>query len=809
MTSASKAIRNWLGIGGKQRLRILGAFDNYDGTHITGWATTSASDQIQVEIILDNQVVDMVSCNRFRQDLKNASIGDGHHGFSFAVPDRFQDGNKHEVVVAASHKKNRKELGRRTFFFYFNDKTNSGSPADLGRMLQPTGKIEECKNGRIRGWITGFNRDVRPYLTANGRPCRIDTFGLPQPQIQQEQSIGPPPGFTAVFPETAFGEQQISLHAITVDGIIPIDRMTVQSGRQVSTGVSAIANAYGVSKQDASICIIADKTAPESLSQIQAICDQVRTASRPVCVFYFDKDGNCNPNASCDIANCDSLVEIPWRDREFYLRQLRQMHFEFNTLWLTEPSYPAICLAGALYHPNAAMLIEKTGADADAVATTTDQPSLTLTSRMETTFRNVVSYAQDAGKDLPAREQLSNQHAAALTELFNWSETEPPVQPKMSPKNVLIVWKQHDAGMYGRRVDQLARAAKQAGYCVTCLELMTDSHLAHYAATADQVESDANLIFHDYQQKQHGYERDGITYMSFSFTNERSPKSVLKRYLLSERIVPTNTVAILFPATTLWDEILETLNGYQMICDIVDNQLFWEKDKPIDLLSQYKTFIDASKCTVFNSAQNSDFFLQAKLTSVAQTQTIPNWYMLPAGAHIPNRCTRDGRQLLNIVYSGNMNDRIDWALLKKLDTLSLPVRYHLVGTCQGVQAEMIDILGSEKFVYHGPKREIDLLRLLCKSDMAILPHLADDCSSYMNPIKVSMFACLGLPCISTQIAGVDFSRTGIFEASTHEEFIRILTETGAEILKKNTSRMTLKQVGDFSKYIALISELMP
>ena len=183
--------------------------------------------------------------------------------------------------------------------------------------------------------------------------------------------------------------------------------------------------------------------------------------------------------------------------------------------------------------------------------------------------------------------------------------------------------------------------------------------------------------------------------------------------------------------------------------------------------------------------------------------------MLPAGAHIPNRCTRDDRQKLHIVYSGNMNDRIDWALLKKLGEVTLPVRIHLVGSCQDAQAEMIDILKSERFVYHGPRREKDLLRLLCKSDIAVLPHLADDCSEFMNPIKVSMFACLGLPCISTRIAGVDFSRAGVLEAATHDEFVRILTETGAEILKKNMPVRTLKQVGDFSKYIALINEMMP
>jgi phytanoyl-CoA hydroxylase len=69
-------------------MRILGSIDRCDEVLIEGWiiAEGDADTKLGLELTLDGEIFGRCTANQFRQDLKDAQIGDGECAFSFPTP---------------------------------------------------------------------------------------------------------------------------------------------------------------------------------------------------------------------------------------------------------------------------------------------------------------------------------------------------------------------------------------------------------------------------------------------------------------------------------------------------------------------------------------------------------------------------------------------------------------------------------------------------------------------------------------------------------------------------------------------------
>lgn len=85
----------------------------YEGSHdlarcdaIAGWAWNPQQPDtpIAVSIYADETLLVTVTANQLRQDLLDAQMGNGHYGFTSALPAWLKDGNPHQirVIVAGS-----------------------------------------------------------------------------------------------------------------------------------------------------------------------------------------------------------------------------------------------------------------------------------------------------------------------------------------------------------------------------------------------------------------------------------------------------------------------------------------------------------------------------------------------------------------------------------------------------------------------------------------------------------------------------------------------------------------------------------
>src|SRR6202171_3373352 len=71
------------------------------GSPISGWAWDSAQPNTSINVDIYDNGVPLVSipANIFRQDLLNAGIGNGVHGFSLTTPSSLKDGHAHTVTM--------------------------------------------------------------------------------------------------------------------------------------------------------------------------------------------------------------------------------------------------------------------------------------------------------------------------------------------------------------------------------------------------------------------------------------------------------------------------------------------------------------------------------------------------------------------------------------------------------------------------------------------------------------------------------------------------------------------------------------
>ena len=351
-----------------------------------------------------------------------------------------------------------------------------------------------------------------------------------------------------------------------------------------------------------------------------------------------------------------------------------------------------------------------------------------------------------------AEAQGAPRAAEALAHLGQAPESSVPVP------TLLLIWKQNDAGLYGRRVDQIARSYRQAhpDHRVIVLEFISRSMQERQERHRQMHLADGAMTVAMTALKRHGGYRDadGVEYRALYRDEETDPGLAFYDLVLQERLYPDTTLVTLFPIIEVMPWLDGALAPYRKVIDIVDNQFSWSTSESRSRLAQqYALLLKGGDRVVFNSERNHAFFQKlGYLPETTPVQITPNWYSLPKGTDLPPRAQGDGR--FNILYSGNMNDRIDWLLVRTIAGLSDRVRLHLVGAADRAGPAFFEALEHPNMLYHGPKSEVETLALLARMDLTIMPHLTDKVSMYMNPLKLHMYRAVGVPTVAMAVPGI-------------------------------------------------------
>ena len=136
-------------------------------------------------------------------------------------------------------------------------------------------------------------------------------------------------------------------------------------------------------------------------------------------------------------------------------------------------------------------------------------------------------------------------------------------------------------------------------------------------------------------------------------------------------------------------------------------------------------------------------------TFTARVHVVPNACELPGELPIGARPAelRDVRGPI-IGYAGNLSGRIDLELLRQLARARRDWTFVLLGSTHLDQSALA--LGSEPNVrLIGTKRYEEAQNIISHFDVALIPHLDNEMSRSMNPLKAYVYCALGVPIVST------------------------------------------------------------
>lgn len=408
-----------------------------------------------------------------------------------------------------------------------------------------------------------------------------------------------------------------------------------------------------------------------------------------------------------------------------------------------------------------------------------------------------------AFREFAAAEELAA-HFASAHEALSPLSTDVETGDHQS-EALLLIWKQPDAGLYGRRVDQVARAYKKANpdRKVVILELVHQTTLDSYERNFHSFNSDQGRLLELSKLKQAGgLEDDGVELRQIVYNSSALLGHSLDDFLIDNGLLPNNTAIILFPLINFFEKILSTVSSYPLIVDIVDNQFSWPGSNPIKTkMLQYVSLCGTADLVLFNSEANQEYFVaNGILPKGASFRTIPNWYVTPSDAEVTREVALSG---LNVLYSGNMNDRVDWPLLRKIADLDRHTTLHLVGSANIEKPDFLSLLKLPNVIYHGPLNERQNLELLRRVDVAIMPHEVDEVSRFMNPLKVHMYACLGVPTVATDVPGI-LETPWLHVARDHRHFLRLVKKVA---LHRPSARLVDGHPRAAREYTALIDAI--
>ena len=373
-----------------------------------------------------------------------------------------------------------------------------------------------------------------------------------------------------------------------------------------------------------------------------------------------------------------------------------------------------------------------------------------------------------------------------------------PINKITSDRSIVLIWKQHDAAIYGRRIDQIARDYKRyhPEVKVVVLEICHESSARAYQDQATEFASDARLIeASSIAKSTKGGAVDGdVFYHSIVFSSSDKLEDTFINYLYENNLKPDNTTLILFPIIPFFDRISEVLSLYPVVVDVVDNQFSWaKKETSVGYAGQYLELFRISKGVIFNSDRNRSFFensgiLENGLTDGVSVNTVPNWASSFQGGESSWKPLPKKERNRNFLYSGNLNDRIDWGLLQRIGRELPGIKVHIVGNGRRVKEQLATLRDSENIVFWGPLPEGKVWQLSQLCSAGLVPHKVDHVSEFMNPIKVKMYRKMGLRVISTDMPGID-EATDLKLCQSEDEFINAMMEcsstgsiSGVEVL---------------------------
>ena len=229
-----------------------------------------------------------------------------------------------------------------------------------------------------------------------------------------------------------------------------------------------------------------------------------------------------------------------------------------------------------------------------------------------------------------------------------------------------------------------------------------------------------------------------------------------------------NVVGLAWPIAPMYADIAGGLGLDLSVVDLVDDQRVMTQDqqRADEMETVYRQTLAQADLVFANCRAVGEAFAPL---SPAPIHVVPNaCEFYAAGGRRPREL--EGIDGPIIGYVGNLRSRVDVTLLDDLIGQRPSWTFVVIGSAH----DTTDILGLRRHPnlrLLGPKVYEEALAFMRCFDVAIMPHLHNAVSERMNPLKLYVYAALGLPVVATDVANMDDLRGRIDIAGSPADFL--------------------------------------
>ena len=365
------------------------------------------------------------------------------------------------------------------------------------------------------------------------------------------------------------------------------------------------------------------------------------------------------------------------------------------------------------------------------------------------------------------------------------------VRPSVDDKlDIVFFWKQNDTGIYGRRQDMFVKYLARDERVSRIFHFDAPLGFFRSAGTASRSgsvgpSSHAWLVLRQTLRRKLGLEnRENVRFDTFVYVTRRRVPAWLKRVLPSEKDYPDylekrlgrhgvgrrRTVFWVCPNDFHFSAVDERHGADLVIADVIDDQRKW----PIP--PEYRERLDRNYAEVLARSDlvlvNCRTVLESMKPFSNNIHLVPNAVEILKEAHAWRKPRELARMDGPIVgYVGNLDIiRIDLELLKAVASGRPDWNLVFIGSMhKGREIKVLEKHGNVHFL--GVRVYEQALRYIRHFDVAIIPHLDNELTRSMNPLKLYVYQSLHVPVVSTRIENIEDFGGSVHVADTPEAFI--------------------------------------
>lgn len=365
------------------------------------------------------------------------------------------------------------------------------------------------------------------------------------------------------------------------------------------------------------------------------------------------------------------------------------------------------------------------------------------------------------------------------------------------PINIVFFWKQNDTGLYGRRQDMFLRELSLCSNVGKILHVEPPINIDKLQFDFNPLNSSSIRYDHsdflfasafarnsgllDYGKlhyRSYLYSESGLPLFGLTLPPEECFSNAVVKWI-EELDITDNCIAWVCPIVKDFEKIYNKVPFPFVVSDFIDDQTKFSNlpYMKYQINLGYEFMYKISDLSLCNCMPIYDKLSSVGLLPILMPNGMDFRSISPAAT---------SEKLLHarpiIGYCGNMNDRFDFDLVKFIALSRPEYDFTFIGSLRSIENRST-LSELPNVSYLGVKKYDEARQIMSSFDVAILPHLLDDLSASMNPLKLYAYRSLGIPVVSTNIQNILSEMSyGIFVASSYDDFIQLLDEVLASDL---------------------------